>query len=57
MPKKRLTAQLLNSNLEAGNYYDENGTGLYFKVSKAGSKAWSQKIRFNGKQLELGLGS
>ena len=57
MPKKRLTAQLLNSNLEAGNYYDDNGTGLYFKVSKAGSKAWSQKIRFNGKQLELGLGS
>ena len=57
MPKKRLTAQLLNSNLEAGNYYDDHGTGLYFKVSKAGSKAWSQKIRFNGKQLELGLGS
>lgn len=56
MHNKRLTSQLLNSNLPAGKYYDQSGTGLFFKVSKAGSKAWSQRIRFNGKQLELGLG-
>ena len=56
MPK-RLTAQLLNTNMEAGRYYDDSGTGLNIHVRKSGSKSWSQKIRFGGKQLELGLGN
>lgn len=55
--KKKLSAQYLNSNLEAGRYYDDSGTGLHIHVRKSGSKSWSQKIRFRGKQLELGLGS
>ena len=56
MPK-RLTAQLLNANMDAGRYYDDSGTGLHIYVRKSGSKSWSQKIRFGGKQLELGLGN
>lgn len=56
MPK-RLTAQLLNTNMEAGRHYDDSGTGLHIYVRKSGSKSWSQKIRFRGKQLELGLGN
>jgi integrase len=57
MPTKKLTAQYLNSNLETGRYYDDSGTGLHIHVRKTGSKNWAQKIRYNGKQLELGLGS
>lgn len=43
--------------METGRHYDDSGTGLHIYVRKSGSKSWSQKIRFNGKQLELGLGS
>lgn len=57
MTRKRLTTQFLNSNLDAGKYYDHSGTGLFIDVKESGVKAWSQRIRFNGKQLELGLGS
>ena len=53
----RLTTQLLNTNMDAGRYYDDSGTGLHIYVRKSGSKSWSQKIRFGGKQLELGLGN
>ena len=56
MASKRLTAQYLNSNLAAGRYYDDSGTGLHIHVRKSGSKSWSQKLRFAGKQIELGLG-
>lgn len=57
MSKKKLTTQFLNSNLEAGRYYDDSGNGLHIYVRKSGSKSWSQKIRYGGKQLELGLGN
>ena len=57
MASKKLTAQYLNSSLDAGRYYDDSGTGLHLYVRKSGSKSWSQKIRFGGRQLELGLGS
>jgi integrase len=53
----KLSAQLLNSNMKAGRHYDDSGTGLHIHVRKSGSKSWSQKIRFGGKQLELGLGN
>ncbi len=43
--------------MDAGRYYDDSGTGLHIYVRKSGSKSWSQKIRFGGKQLELGLGN
>ena len=55
--KKRLTSQYLNSKIDAGKYYDDNGTGLFISVKESGSKSWGQKIRFKGSQLELGLGS
>lgn len=57
MPNKKLKAQFLNSSLAAGRYYDDSGAGLHIYVRKSGSKSWSQKLRFGGKQLELGLGS
>ena len=41
--KKKLSAQYLNSNLDAGRYYDDNGTGLNIHVRKSGSKNWSQR--------------
>ena len=53
--KKKLSAQYLNSNLDAGRYYDDNGTGLNIHVRKSGSKNWSQRLRINGKQIELDL--
>ena len=56
MPK-RLTALELNKEMKAGRHYDDSGTGLHIYVRKSGSKSWSQKIRFGGKQLELGLGN
>ena len=43
--------------MQAGRHYDDSGTGLHIYVRKSGSKSWSQKIRFGGKQLELGLGN
>ena len=57
MSNKKLSAQYLNSNLSFGRYYDDSGNGLHIYVRKSGSKSWSQKIRFGGKQLELGLGN
>ena len=56
MVKKRLTSQFLNSNPSPGKYYDASGTGLFVNVGKSGAKGWGQKIRFGGKQQELGLG-
>ena len=56
MTKKRLTAQFLNSHIDAGKYYDYGGNGLFIHVKTSGAKAWAQRIRYNGKQLELGLG-
>ena len=50
MPNKKLSTQYLNSNLTSGRYYDDSGTGLHIYVRKSGSKSWSQKIRFKGKQ-------
>ena len=54
---KKLSVQQLNSNMDAGRHYDDSGTGLHIYVRKSGSKSWSQKIRFGGKQIELGLGN
>ena len=57
MPSKKLSTQYLNSNLTSERYYDDSGTGLHIYIRKSGSKSWSQKIRFMGKQMKLGLGS
>ena len=55
MPNKKLITQYLNSNLQSGRYYDDSCTGVHIYIRKSGSKSWSQKIRFMGKQMELGL--
>ena len=55
MSKKKLSTQYLNSKIPAGRHYDDSCTGLHIYVRKSGSKSWSQKIRFGGKQLEFGL--
>lgn len=57
MSKRKLTSQYLNTIVDPGRYYDDNGTGLHIHVRKSGSKSWSQKIRYGGRQLELGLGN
>lgn len=57
MSGRRLTVQFLNSHLDVGKHYDNSGTGLFIDVKESGAKAWSQRIRFNGKQFELGLGA
>ena len=57
MPNKKLSTQYLNSNFQSGRYYDDSSTGLHIYIRKSGSKSWSQKIRFMGKQMEPGLGS
>ena len=54
---KETDCTTLNTNMAAGRYYDDSGTGLHIYVRKSGSKSWSQKIRFGGKQIELGLGN
>ena len=45
MTKKRLTAQFLNSQVDAGKYYDDGGNGLFIHVKTSGAKAWAQRIR------------
>lgn len=54
---RKLTAAFVNSVSEAGKYYDGGGLGLCLRVDKAGYKRWVQRIRFNGRQRDLGLGS
>ena len=36
MSKKKLSTQYLNSNIPAGRYYDDSGTGLHIYVRKSG---------------------
>ena len=47
--KKRLTSQYLNSKIDAGKYYDDNGTGLFISVresvgQKVGGKKFASKV-------------
>ena len=56
MPSTKLSAQFLNKNLEPGRYYDNSGFGLQLHVRKSGSKAFVQRLRLNGKYIDIGLG-
>jgi len=40
-----------------GRYYDGGGTGLLLYVKPSGGRFWVQKVRIDGRQRELGLGS
>ena len=62
---KKLTAALLNSNLEPGRYHDGGNLGLFLRVEPNGAKFWIQRISVKGKltktgtqaRVEMGLGS
>ena len=56
MPTTKLSAQFLNKNLEPGRYYDNSGVGLQLHVRKSRSKAFVQRLRLNGKYIDIGLG-
>jgi integrase len=57
MVGQKLSDRKLKSSLSAGRYYDGGGTGLHFHVRDSGSKAWVQRLRLNGKYVDLGLGN
>ena len=56
MPTTKLSAQFLNKSLEPGRYYDNSGVGLQLHVRTTGSKAFVQRLRLNGKYIDIGLG-
>ena len=53
---KGFTVQFLKNVTEPKRYYDGSNTGLILHVRKSGAKAWEQRIRIHGRQIELGLG-
>jgi integrase len=54
--KRNLTAQLLNSPLKVGRYYDSGFHGLHLHVRESGSKAWVQRTRLGQKYIDIGFG-
>ena len=54
---KRLTAKFVKEVSKPGRYYDQGGSGLYLDVRNANSKSFVQRIRIDGKQRDLGIGS
>ena len=57
MARRKLTDRKIKSKLEPGRHYDHGGSGLHLHVRKTGSKAWVQRIRLDGKYVDLGLGN
>ena len=55
--RKKLTEVLLKSKLKPGRHYDFNGNGLHLLVRKNGAKSWVQRLRVQGKYVDLGLGN
>ncbi len=55
--KKSLTANFIKSTKAPGRHYDSNNTGLHLFVRKSGSKSWVQRLRLQGKTIDIGLGS
>lgn len=54
---KKLSAAFVNSVKDAGKYFDGSGLGLFLRVDDAGYRRWVQRIRINGRQRDIGLGS
>lgn len=52
---KKLTARTVE-NLGPGRHSDGTGTGLMLWVSKTGARTWVQRIRYDGKRHDVGLG-
>lgn len=57
MAKQPLTDRKLKSNLAPGRHYDGGNNGLHVLVRTSGSKSWVQRLRFQGKYVDFGLGS
>ena len=57
MGKRSLTAAFVKNAKDAGRYYDNQNTGLHIYVRKGGSKSWIQRVRLNGKNIDISLGS
>lgn len=51
---QQLSARFVGVQKTPGYYSD--GNGLYLQVSRAGSKSWILRYRYNGKTREMGLG-
>ena len=54
--KSALTALFVHKIGRVGKHYDNRGHGLYLSVSDTGSKRWEQRITFNSRCRNLGLG-
>jgi hypothetical protein len=54
---KQLSAAFVNSVKDAGKYFDGSGLGLFLRVDETGYRRWVQRIRINGRQRDVGLGS
>ena len=52
-----LTVLRVKSLTEPGKYHDGNGTGLFLRIRKGGSRQWIQRLNIRGKPREIGLGS
>ena len=52
-----LTVSFVNNVAQPGKYGDKNGLGLALRVNKSGSKQFNQRLTFEGRRMELGLGS
>lgn len=55
--KGRLTAPFVRAVYAPGKYHDGAGMGLMLRVMASGSRQWVQRLSFNGKRIEIGLGS
>ena len=54
---KSLTAASVKTQKQPGRYYDNQNTGLHLYVRASGAKSWVQRLRFNGKSIDIGLGN
>ena len=54
--KSALTALFVHKTGRLGKHFDNRGHGLYLYVSDTGSKRWEQRITFNSRSRNLGLG-
>ena len=54
--KSGLTALFVHKTRRVGKHYDNRRHGLYLCVSDTGSKRWEQRITFNSRCRNLGLG-
>lgn len=53
----KLTNKFVRAAKEPGHYHDSSGLGLMLRVTSKKSQQWVQRVMFEGRRLELGLGS